>query len=491
MYISKIRNVVLGLLLVIVETGCFFQPREGEKNFPIDLISNEWANGKIVDSSEDKNEEQWFSFEAALSVQLIYIKFGTLDRIYVSLYDSNNDLVGSEQYVRGKSGEVQSCSWTTNKGESYLIKVSAGGNTGTFKLCFTSFPAQPDAQPDADSNLQKYNEWKTGSIIQPDNGGTGEQWFVFNTPAGFSGQTYIYFKCSTITDLTLQLYDKEFNKIGDDFNIKKGTDKKNYSLSQNEEYYIKVFSKKSGQYWIGVTDFPAEPERKPTDNIESDKWINGSISIPSKNSSGEEWFVFEAPGKQTVHIYIKRGTITERLEVSLFDKDLNTIGNSFYSDELIKNQAYELIPDERYYINVSSEGEGTYSLGYNVLPAVPGTDIKKNELTEDCWKNGKIINPKQGGTGEQWFYFEATSASQYIYFKGWTDKILHARVYLYNEDCELVKMTELSHKYLFGDNHDIFNSLIIGSDYFIKVTDVNDGYDYSIAFTSVEEIPSE
>ena len=287
------------------------------------------------------------------------------------------------------------------------------------------------------------NKWTDGNIIHPDSDGTGEQWFKFVASASTER---IYIKLGTMTYSNTYLYDESFNQIGKTLNVQKHYDiseiYRSYSLKNGRTYYIKVSGAYyndeyyTGNYKIGVTDFPAQPETVITE-LNSDTWTNGNIIHPDSDGTGEQWFKFVASAS-TERIYIKLGTMTY-LNAYLYDSSLYSVGNGFNvqgdSGRIGVYGSYSLTIGETYYIQVSGEYydrvySGTYKIGVTNLPMQPETVI--TELNSDTWTNGKIIHPNSNGTGKQWFSFTSSNSIQHILIE--LDSITYLNAYLYDSN---------------------------------------------------------
>lgn len=376
---NLLKVLALALLIGGIFSGCAERPSADEDGSPAEnfttLTVDKWTNGEIVKLKNDKADEQWFKFIATASTQRIYVKFSTLTEMYVYLYDADSNQVGDKLDTSGSASYVKYLEKALTKGETYYIKVTGGywNRTGTYWIGFTDFPAQPE------TNITELiiDTWKNGSIVQPANDGTGEQWFKFVATA--SNQR-VYVKFSTLTELYAYLYDDSFNQVGDKLDTSGNAGYVKYfekSLTKDRTYYIKVtggYWDRSGMYWIGFTDFPAQPETEITELI-ADKWKDGSIVQPSSDGTGEQWFKFVAEAS-TQYLYVKFGTLTESYAY-LYDSSYNQIGSkldvngSFGS---IKSSEKLLSVGKTYYIKVTGgywDKSGTYWITFNSTGTEP------------------------------------------------------------------------------------------------------------------------
>jgi hypothetical protein len=103
------------------------------------LTLNSWANGNITSS----NNEQWFRFTATAATQYVHVKHGTLTDLYVQLYDSTGDALGSrtELYYNG----TKYTSWMVTNGQQYYIRVTpySSSGSGTYQIAFNTSSTAP------------------------------------------------------------------------------------------------------------------------------------------------------------------------------------------------------------------------------------------------------------------------------------------------------------------------------------------------------------
>ncbi len=218
------------------------------------------------------------------------------------------------------------------------------------------------------------------------------------------------------------------------------------------------------------------------------KWSNGEIVKLKNDKVDEQWFKFVATAS-IQRIYVKLGTL-DWLHMYLYDSNRNSIGSEltlYGNSGKIGYASFSLIVGQPYYVKVTDPNRiGTYRIGFTDFPAQPETVI--TELNEDEWKNGIIVQPASGGTGEQWFRFVATATSQYFYVKFST--CTDFDVYVYDSDYNLVGNKWNPYAgYGQGAGTIKSNSLSLISDktYYIK-TDNGTGT-YWLAFNSTSTAP--
>jgi len=105
------------------------------------LTINTWANGEISTTGG----EQWFKFTATATTQYIYFFKGTLDYIYVQLYDNNGSTVGNGKSLYGYSSGDYTSLLSLTSGNMYYFKVFPYYTTGkgAYKIGFGTSSTVP------------------------------------------------------------------------------------------------------------------------------------------------------------------------------------------------------------------------------------------------------------------------------------------------------------------------------------------------------------
>ena len=178
------------------------------------------------------------------------------------------------------------------------------------------------------------DKWTSGEIVKLKNDKVDEQWFKFVATASMQR---IYVKFSTMNCISATLYDTSFNPVGNNLNTSGDASTTAYvekNVTTGLTYYIKVTSGEyrydgrrdyTGTYWIGFTDFPAQPETVITDLTENN-WVNGKIETESNGGTGEQWFKFVATASAQ-RIYVKFNTMN-CIAATLYDDSYNIVGRS-------------------------------------------------------------------------------------------------------------------------------------------------------------------
>jgi hypothetical protein len=104
---------------------------------PITLTVGTWAYGELTSYGE-----QWFKFTATADTQYIHVFFGTLNDLYVQVYDSSNNTVGSQSNLYNNT-KYTSISVTSE--QEYYIRVwpYSSGYGGTYRIAFNTSSTPP------------------------------------------------------------------------------------------------------------------------------------------------------------------------------------------------------------------------------------------------------------------------------------------------------------------------------------------------------------
>jgi hypothetical protein len=440
----------------------------------IQLTAGVWADGNIPTSAD----AQWFKFTATVETQYIHASFGTLTGLSVQLYDSSSNTVGNQTNF---SGSTKYASRTLTVDQEYYIKVLpySSSDSGTYQIAFNTSTAAP--LPTNAIQLAA-NIWADGDI--PTSG--GEQWFKFTATAATQ---YIHASFGTLDaydGLYIQLYDSGGNTVASRTYLDNSSKYINWSLTEGQEYYMKVWpysSSDSGTYKIAFnTSTTAPPVKLPTTatQLTVNVWTDGNIPT----SNGEQWFKFTAT-VSTQYIHADFGTL-EDLYVQVYNSDGNTVGNETRLDTYTKYISRTLTVEQEYYIKVrphSSTGSGTYQVLFNTSSALPVTPPSSNvtQLTVNVWADGNIPT----SSGEQWFKFTASAATQYIHVSLGTLNDLYVNVY----DSDGIAVGSQTN--LFSSTKYASRTLTAGQEFYIKVRpyDSSKSGTYKIAFNTSTAAP--
>jgi hypothetical protein len=424
------------------------------------LAFNTWADGFI--SAVDGEEA--FTFTAADAVLNIYVKFGSLTRLNIQLYDSNDNKVGNEAALSGSNTSVKLTSLTV--GTQYTIKVTPYSSpdspddtySGTYQIAFNTSTAAPLTALPSDAIALTVNNWGDGNI-QPN----GTQWFKVTAASALQ---YIHVSFETLSSLYFQVYDSGGTLISTGA-LTNGSSGYFYATIGNI-YYIKVLpyftagSSYSGTYRIAVGASSTAPIITPPSNatqLNFNSWANVNITTPG----GAQWFKFTA-NADTQYFHVIYGTLTG-LSAQLYTlKDVFSTAINFNTANPANRTS--LIVDQEYYLKVwpsDNKDSGTYQIAFNAsrnAPAVkPPADA--TVLTVDTPEDGNITAPG----GSQWFKFNATAATQYI--QAAIGTLTNINVQLYNNKGAAIGSATFSN---ITKSSGAFSSLTVGQEYYIKVT---------------------
>jgi len=434
----------------------------------VTLTPNNWVDGNIPTPSG----EQWFKFTATASTQYIHAIFGTLENLYVQLYDNSGISVGSQTMLYNSA---KNTSWSLTGGQ-YYIKVSScsSSKSGTYRIALNTSATAPIP---ANAVALIPNIWNDGNLISASN----EQWFKFTASAD---KHYIHVNFDTLKDIYVQLYDKNGNTFGSGSSLS-GNNKYTLqsSLNTEQEYYIQVTSNNSsnssgGTYRITFNTFLSAPIP-----LTAGAWTNGNITT----SSGEQWFYFTATNN-TQYIHTGFGTLDSYsgLNVQLYDSKGDAVGIRTRLYNSVKNTSRSLTKEQEYYIKVTpynSSDSGGYRIAFNASATAPSTALPSNAiaLTLNFWVDGNIPT----SSGEQWFKFTATADTHYIH--AYFGAISSLTVQLYDNSGD---STVGSGSVLNSNNKYISRpSLTIGQVYYIKVTPYSGSGAYQIVFNTSSTAP--
>ncbi|MDR3311695.1 MAG: hypothetical protein LBS64_00980 [Spirochaetaceae bacterium] len=257
LYVMAMLGMILALGLVL--TGCK-QPTDEDEEIkemkagtPLSL--NTWATGELVAGGE-----HWYKFTATAATQYIHVTPGTLTDVYVQLYNSAGNELGSSNHLGSSYPYNYYVSLSVVSGSMYYIKVwsYSSSRSGTYKIAFTTSATTPDELAAiASAPTLIANTWANGALAP-----SGAQWFKFT--ATVEAQ-YVHFAIGTLTDVYVQLYNSAGNELGSSNHLGSSYPY-NYYVSlmvvSDTVYYIKVWpysSSGSGTYKIAFNTSTTAP----------------------------------------------------------------------------------------------------------------------------------------------------------------------------------------------------------------------------------------
>jgi hypothetical protein len=429
----------------------------------VTLTVNVLANGNIPVS----NGQQWFKFTATAAAQYVHVNFGTLNDMYVQLYDNNGNTVGNQTRL---SSTTKYVSRTLTAGQMYYIKVTPYSDSGTYQIAFNTMAILP-------FNVTTFaaNTWTNGNIPVS----SGEQWFKFTATAATQ---YVHFILGTLTYMNVQLYDDSGNTVGSRENIFGSSSKYiSRSVTAGQEYYIKVTpysSSYSGTYQILFNISSTPPVTLPASatQLAANTWTDGNIPT----SNGEQWFKFTATAA-TQYVHISFGTLND-LYVQLYDNGGNTVGTRTELWGSTKYISRTVTVGQEYYIKVTpySSLSGAYQIMSSTMSILP---VNVTTLTAaNTWVDGSI----SVSYSEQWFKFTATAATQYVHISFGTLNDMYVQVYDSNNGNTVGGETNF-----YSSTKSASVTLTVGQEYYIKVRPYSSYTGtYKIAFNTSSTAPS-
>jgi len=267
------------------------------------------------------------------------------------VYDSSGATVGSRTNLYSNTKYI---SRSVTIGQEYYIRVQpySSSDKGTYQIGFTKSMLTPTAISNAIQLTA--NTWADGNLPTSND----VQWFNFTATASTQ---YIHVSFGTLTALYVQVYDSSGATVGSETILSSSTKYTSLSVTNGQEYYIRVRSYSSsykGTYQIGFTTSTTAPPINLTENI----WADGNLPT----SSDEQWFKFTATAS-TQYIHVSFGTLKE-LYVQVYDSSGATVGSLTNLSSSGKIYTYAVVTNgQEYYIRVhpySSSYKGTYQIGF-------------------------------------------------------------------------------------------------------------------------------
>jgi len=426
--------------------------------------------------------EKWFKFTATASNQYIHVLFGGDDNsVSIYLYDSNNVLKNDLLY-----DPTNKMSFNLTVGQEYYLRVA----TGYFynQILLNSSSSAAAVLP---PNIEKLvSEIWTSNY-------SGEKWFKFTANAA-NQYIHIYFASEyNDNNVFVQVYDKNGNAVRNFEHFKKGWDGAVHfvfsrTLTVGQLYYIKVtpnpFEPSSGGYRIAFNK-ARNITTTSTGSLSFNIWGGSNLS-----SGSEYWFKFTPTSSGTLYIHAGFRTL-KNIYVQLYNDDENTIGSRInLKDDGLKYTSYNnLTVGQEYYIKVQpASGSGSFSIAFNMSPTATPRYSLSTLLSNSQWTTTSL---RYLDDSEQWYRFEATSASQYIHVSSVAAQISPIYVTLYDSNGENIGGSE-PFSTTGGQKFFLRNNLNVGQLYYIKVntgtipSSDSGSYSYKIFFNASENSPS-
>jgi hypothetical protein len=456
------------------------------------LTINQWSFGNIPMSGAS---EQWFSFTATLDTQCIHVTTGTLNDLYLQVYNSSGGTVrGSTHFPPGS----RYTSLPFKKDQTYYIKVTPynSGDSGTYQIAFNTVTTAPGADSGSTWNppvTNTYttltdNVWAEGYISS-----VYGNWYAFTVTAG--NTYYVWWNDSQsfgsvdhyTADVTVSAYYSDGTPIFSQTETAWITPR-SFTANSGGTVYVKVVPRSpTGSFAIAYTTTDVRPTIRgtwaPQDYTILIEGVWSSGNIPT---SGEQWYRFIATASPQ-YIHITFGTL-DNLYVQVYNSSGDPVGdssilNTFSLSPHVTSPYTQLslVSGQTYYIKVTpySINSGTYDIGFNRESTRPyrlWPPASYTWLTEDQWFPGE---------NEQWFRFTATAVTQHIHVNlmGLTDLAVN----VYNSSGGGVGPS--TNMYLVGYASTV-RTLTLDQNYYIKVSPYTGKYgNYRIAFNTSRDRP--
>jgi hypothetical protein len=454
------------------------------------ITAGTWTDFDIVNPGE-----KWFKFTATAAAQYIHFEVDSL-ALYIQLYITGGNTVGESIKLSSLTG--MSTPITVTDGTEYYIRVTDINTGGANKIGLTltsSPPAMPGTTlPTENVTTLTADTLTAGNIATTD----GEQWFKFTATAA---SQFIIFKPGVLNDVYVQLYDSAGTQVGNKTELYKTSSKSSVILytfravTSGDVYYIKVTpysSSDTGAYQIMFSD-SFIPKGTNIIELTAKLWSDGNIFIPNglTNDDVEQWFKFTASANtKFVHIddyYYK---------IQLYDNHGTAVGEENTSTYDIKYFSMSVTNGEVYYIRVKKSGalvtgrDIKYRIGVTesasvqpgiILPTANITQLTANKMTERDIRTDDV----------RWYKFTATATTQYIHLI-MSDSYATKTIGQLYENIGVANIgVAVGEEITWWNSSSTVESrpVVIGKEYYLKVTpSYNDGI-YMIGFNATEGTP--
>lgn len=282
--------------------GVVYSTYNTKPDLPVYLTQGIWEYSSINSSIDEK----WFTFTTSSSgYHYIHINFDTLSNCYAQLYNSSGSTIVSQTYL--SSGTKYFSSSSLPSGQSYTIKITSySSNTGTFSIAYNTSNTTPTVPIQLTENF-----WASGYIATY----SGEQLFKFTAT---NSTQYIHINIGTMTILNIQLYDSNYNTVGNS-NLLSNTITSIYkSVTSGDVYYIRVYPYSSsylGTYKIAFNASSSNSSIETPQPIFNEDFEGGTHSFTIVNGSQtNQWWVGTATAynsSRSAYISNNSGTSNE------------------------------------------------------------------------------------------------------------------------------------------------------------------------------------
>lgn len=348
---------------------------------PIDI-----SLGQVVSRTTTKSQEKaYYRFvtSAVLSSYTVSVS-GTNGWVYVGKRVGDRVSAVSTSSDRTFIYESGSYVYKLEPNQTYYVQFEcAMAPVVTYNIQVSATPDEPD---DAVTAKQvKAGESLTGNICTK----ADTDWFKFATGSTLSSYTISATGTSGIVNVTV--YDSKMQAKGTITNADIAAKSVAAKLPVNSTGYIKVsYSQKCGDYTIGISSSPDEPDTQATaKNVNITTGVSGNICTPDDM----DYYVFKASknGKYTLTFKSYAGG----LNVAVLDKGGNSKGSASVSAYENSSITFDGRSGQKYYICLSGSA-GAYKFWGKVKAFALSTSVSK--LTKG--KRSFIVTVKGAKDGE-------------------------------------------------------------------------------------------
>jgi hypothetical protein len=409
-----------------------------------------WADGNSV----TPYREQWFTFTATADTQYIHTTVGTLSNLYVQLYNSAGETVGTESYAAVVQRPV-------TQGQTYYIRVwpMYRPGRGTYQIAFNAANTPPPVTPPANAIPLTLNVWKDGYIATAE----GEQWFTFTATANIH---YIYANFDSLTNLNVQLYDSTGEPVNTQVTLSGTSPSVQRTVASGQVYYIRVRPNGgSGNYQIGYTAINFPPGMvwppDPCSTLTGDTWsVDGNLTAANR----EQWFKFTATSaSHWIHFEPVSGSM-DSVVVQFYNDLGGAVGptNVVMSTADSSKQGTGLPTTGVTYIRVRQyTGTGNYRIKFNTSP-LPVWPPSCPTISAGTWTPGSNT-----ATEVKWYTVTDDGINRYLHGGYFTEDLTYTGLYveIYNASGGLVDDTG----FVGNTNVATMSGTTAGQTYYLKV----------------------
>jgi hypothetical protein len=355
---------------------------------------------------------QWYRFTATMATQYIHAYFNSLNSLNMQLYDKDGEGVLNNVTMRSSDAVpyVARTGLTTN--EVYYIQVTGVGNSGTYKMAFTSTntPLNGTYYNTYTVTPLSLSTWADGNFVTTY---TDNQWYSFNAT---NTTHYIHGRHVTLNDFNVQLYDSHGTPVGAEVNIYGSTLSAERSVVVGLRYYIEVspyFGSYAGTYKIAYNTSVTAPYLW-TDPTSSTTLTEREWSSKYLYLDGADWYRFDVSNGQTYKVWmddydVLGSGVNAKMVAYYRDGDGDSIFDADGSPQTFTTNRAGTV-----FVKVYSDTNptyGNYSIAYSRgdSSTKPWTEADRSVLNATSLESGFWEVDSITTGGETWYSFTAPS----------------------------------------------------------------------------------